>query len=367
MPGLVLVLALGMVIGSDGLGLIDFGRTSRTTSSWRARSASSRWPSSSSRAACRRGFGEIRPVLGDVDRARHAGDARHGRADRRPGGAAARPRAARGAAARLDGGRHRRRRHLRRAARLDAAPQAGSHARGRVGHQRPDRDPARGRLHRGDPETRATGSRTRCCWSCASSSIGFVVGLAVAAVAVLFLRRVTLPSAGLYPVASVATAALAFGAALSLHGSGFLAVFLAGLVLGTASTPARRTIVTFHEGLAWVAQLGLFLVLGLLVFPSRAGGHHPRGRRDRLRDRRDRAAGGRGAVHAGGEVQPARAADARLGRPAGRHPDRVRDLPGDRAGARARACCTSTSRSSSCCSRPSSRARRSSPWRGCSA
>ena len=99
-------------------------------------------------------------------------------------------------------------------------------------------------------------------------SIGFAVGLAVAGVAVLFLRRVTLPSAGLYPVASVATAALAFGGAQSLHGSGFLAVFLAGLVLGTASTPARRTIVTFHEGLGWVAQLGLFLTLGLLVFPE---------------------------------------------------------------------------------------------------
>jgi potassium/hydrogen antiporter len=99
-------------------------------------------------------------------------------------------------------------------------------------------------------------------------SIGFVVGLAVAATAVLFLRRVTLPSAGLYPVASIATGSLAFGLALTLHGSGFLAVFLAGLVLGTASTPARRTIVTFHEGLAWVAQLGLFLTLGLLVFPN---------------------------------------------------------------------------------------------------
>jgi cell volume regulation protein A len=99
-------------------------------------------------------------------------------------------------------------------------------------------------------------------------AIGFVVGLAVAAAAVLFLRRVTLPSAGLYPVASIATGALAFGLALTLHGSGFLAVFLAGLVLGTASTPARRTVVTFHEGMAWIAQLGLFLTLGLLVFPN---------------------------------------------------------------------------------------------------
>jgi cell volume regulation protein A len=98
-------------------------------------------------------------------------------------------------------------------------------------------------------------------------AIGFVAGLAVAGIAVLFLRRVRLPSAGLYPVASVATGALAFGAAQSLDASGFLAVYLAGLVLGTASTPARRTIVTFHDGLAWVAQLGLFLTLGLLVFP----------------------------------------------------------------------------------------------------
>jgi potassium/hydrogen antiporter len=100
-------------------------------------------------------------------------------------------------------------------------------------------------------------------------SIGFGIGLTVAGAAVLFLRSVWLPSAGLYPVASIATGALVFGAAQSLHGSGFLAVFLAGLVLGTASTPARRTIVTFHDGLAWVAQLGLFLTLGLLVFPER--------------------------------------------------------------------------------------------------
>jgi potassium/hydrogen antiporter len=99
-------------------------------------------------------------------------------------------------------------------------------------------------------------------------SIGFVVGIAVAAVAVVFLRRVRLPSAGLYPVASIATGALAFGIAQTSHASGFLAVYLAGLVLGSVSTPARRTIVTFHDGLAWVAQLGLFLTLGLLVFPD---------------------------------------------------------------------------------------------------
>jgi cell volume regulation protein A len=98
-------------------------------------------------------------------------------------------------------------------------------------------------------------------------AIGAGAGLAAGLLGVWLLRRVTLPSAGLYPVASIALAGLAFGGAQSLHGSGFLAAFLAGLVVGSVSTPARRTIVTFHEGIAWVAQLALFLMLGLLVFP----------------------------------------------------------------------------------------------------
>jgi cell volume regulation protein A len=102
-------------------------------------------------------------------------------------------------------------------------------------------------------------------------SIGLVVGLAIGFGSTIVLRRVRLPSAGLYPVASIATAALAYGAADTLHGSGFLSVYLAGLVLGTATTPARRTIVTFHDGLAWIAQLALFLILGLLVFPEDLG------------------------------------------------------------------------------------------------
>jgi potassium/hydrogen antiporter len=101
-----------------------------------------------------------------------------------------------------------------------------------------------------------------------SLGIGFVAGLAVGFAAAWALRRVRLPSAGLYPVASLAAAAMAFGAADSVHGSGFLAVYLAGLVLGSVTSPARRTIVTFHDGLAWLAQLSLFLILGLLAFPA---------------------------------------------------------------------------------------------------
>lgn len=99
-------------------------------------------------------------------------------------------------------------------------------------------------------------------------SIGATVGLAIGAASVWGFRRAPLDTSGLYPVGSIAAAALAFGAADALHGSGFLAVYLAGLALGTGPIPARATVTAFHEGLAWVAQIILFLTLGLLVFPS---------------------------------------------------------------------------------------------------
>jgi potassium/hydrogen antiporter len=101
--------------------------------------------------------------------------------------------------------------------------------------------------------------------------IGALAGLLVGWLAVQGLTRARLDTVGLYPVATLATAALAFGAADSLDGSGFLAAYLAGLVLGSAPIPARRTVTVFHQGVAWVAQIALFLTLGLLVFPSRLG------------------------------------------------------------------------------------------------
>ncbi len=101
--------------------------------------------------------------------------------------------------------------------------------------------------------------------------IGLVVGLAVGWLGIQGLRRTRLASAGLYPVASLAIGGLAFGAADVLHGSGFLAIYLAGLALGSAQIPAKRTIITFHGGMSWLAQVVMFLVLGLLVFPSQLG------------------------------------------------------------------------------------------------
>ena len=101
--------------------------------------------------------------------------------------------------------------------------------------------------------------------------IGAVVGLAVGWLAVQGLRNARLASPGLYPVATLSTAGLAFGGAAVLHGSGFLAAYLAGLVLGSARIPAKQTVTVFHQGLAWVAQIAMFLALGLLVFPSELG------------------------------------------------------------------------------------------------
>ncbi len=101
--------------------------------------------------------------------------------------------------------------------------------------------------------------------------IGIVVGVAIGKFAVAALDKARLPTDGIYPVATIAIAALAFGLAEVAHGSGFLAVYLTALALGAARIPARRTIVAFHEGVGWVAQIGLFILLGLLVFPSSLG------------------------------------------------------------------------------------------------
>jgi cell volume regulation protein A len=98
--------------------------------------------------------------------------------------------------------------------------------------------------------------------------IGAVIGVLVGWFAIEGFRRAQLSTAGLYPVASLAMAALSYGAADTLHGSGFLAVYITGLMLGTANVPAKRTVAAFHDGLGWVAQLTMFVTLGLLVFPG---------------------------------------------------------------------------------------------------
>lgn len=100
-------------------------------------------------------------------------------------------------------------------------------------------------------------------------AIGTAAGLVVGRLGVLALRRVALPSSGLYPIAVMALAAAAYGAAATLHGSGFLATYLACLVLGNARLPHSTAVRGFAEGAGWIAQIGLFVLLGLLADPAR--------------------------------------------------------------------------------------------------
>jgi cell volume regulation protein A len=102
-------------------------------------------------------------------------------------------------------------------------------------------------------------------------ALGIAIGYAFGRIAVAALGAVRLPTDGIYPVATIAIAGLSYGVAEVAHGSGLLAVYLTALALGSGNIPARRTVVSFHEGLGWVAQISLFILLGLLVFPSTLG------------------------------------------------------------------------------------------------
>jgi potassium/hydrogen antiporter len=98
---------------------------------------------------------------------------------------------------------------------------------------------------------------------------GVLIGLLVGLVGAWLMRRAALPSSGLYPLAVLCLALLAYGAAASAHASGFAAIYLAALVLGNSELPHRTATRSFAEGLAWLAQIGLFVMLGLLLSPSR--------------------------------------------------------------------------------------------------
>ncbi|MEO9322020.1 potassium/proton antiporter [Nocardioides sp. C4-1] len=99
--------------------------------------------------------------------------------------------------------------------------------------------------------------------------LGVAVGLGVGFGGAWVMRRVALPSSGLYPLAVVCLAFLAYGSSAALHGSGFAAIYVAALVLGNSDLPHRGTTRSFAEGIAWLAQIGLFIMLGLLLSPDR--------------------------------------------------------------------------------------------------
>ena len=96
-------------------------------------------------------------------------------------------------------------------------------------------------------------------------SLGLIVGFAGA----WLMRRAALPSSGLYPLSVLALCFLSYGGAAALHASGFAAVYVAALVLGNSELPHRAATRSFAEGLAWLSQIGLFVMLGLLLSPGR--------------------------------------------------------------------------------------------------
>jgi len=98
--------------------------------------------------------------------------------------------------------------------------------------------------------------------------IGTAAGLLVGFAGAWLLRRSALPSSGLYPLAVLSLTVLAYAGTAAIHGSGFAAVYVAALILGNQELPHRAATRSFSEGLAWLAQIGLFVMLGLLLTPS---------------------------------------------------------------------------------------------------
>jgi len=100
-------------------------------------------------------------------------------------------------------------------------------------------------------------------------AVGLVIGLGIGWLGAVALPRLALPASGLYPLATFGLGIVAFAAAGAAHASGFLAAYLAGLVLANAGLPHRAATRSFAEGVGWLAQIGLFVLLGLLVTPTK--------------------------------------------------------------------------------------------------
>jgi potassium/hydrogen antiporter len=99
-------------------------------------------------------------------------------------------------------------------------------------------------------------------------AVGAALGYAMGKLIVLTINRLALEFEGLYPVLTLSLVLLTYGATAELGGNGFLAVYIAGLVMGKNDFIHKRSVMRFHDGLAWLMQIAMFLALGLLVFPS---------------------------------------------------------------------------------------------------
>ena len=96
-------------------------------------------------------------------------------------------------------------------------------------------------------------------------SVGLAIGMAGALALLESVRRISLLNPALYPLRSLAAAGVIYGVAALAHGSGFLAVFVAGILLGDAEYPHRAEVVRFHKTIASLAEVVVFVALGLTV------------------------------------------------------------------------------------------------------
>lgn len=98
--------------------------------------------------------------------------------------------------------------------------------------------------------------------------LGALGGYLFGRVGVAVINGLRLQQEGLYPVVTISLVALAYGGTQVIGGSGFLAVYIAGIIMGSSDFIHKNSLVRFHDGLAWLMQIAMFLTLGLLVFPS---------------------------------------------------------------------------------------------------
>jgi potassium/hydrogen antiporter len=96
-------------------------------------------------------------------------------------------------------------------------------------------------------------------------AVGLAIGIAGAFVLMAAVRRIELPNPALYPLRTLAAAGVIYGVTAVAHGSGFLAVFVAGVIVGDADLPEKRDVERFHTSLASLAEIVVFVALGLTV------------------------------------------------------------------------------------------------------
>jgi len=100
-------------------------------------------------------------------------------------------------------------------------------------------------------------------------ALGLLIGYGMGRAIILLVNRLRLDYEGLYPVLTLSLVLFTYGATAAIGGSGFLAVYIAGLIMGGSEFVNKKSLTRFHDALAWLLQITMFLILGLLVFPSK--------------------------------------------------------------------------------------------------